>query len=681
MKISQYTSSLLELIRYAHKDKSLELEARLKNTPKNEINSEVFFNVMKRLKGTPGLTLISENTELDINLIGDYNTIRVTIVGDQHITDYCQKNDIKLVNPSTVTFMKKTPIRHTDVNEYNIRFNLKREVPINKTDPELSDILSGWTRLDKLFRYKKRFSFITKDGNYRFDLTTLKSSLKKTIRGKSRKMKKYQIKPHMVKYVIKPEYAVDAKAWFAEQPDNALIEMKSRNFTEMIPSKTMQKSQVFKNDLEYEIEVEYLGNKIGARKSSAVGDKQILTAFLKKIIIILQATQKSYYIISEVERANAIDQYKAIMGDYRFSGPMNVSLTLQNVIEKNYDEYTNSINIRKGYAVTDKADGERNLLLILKAGDMYLINRKNDVKKLGAKCPKLENSIFDVEYLVKDKIGNNVNMVLIFDVYFITGEDVRERILNRTEEEVNKNIIQQSRYEIIIENMTHLEGLEKSATNNLQIIRKKFYFGDDSGVDTETLSSINGIKSYMRSLDPSSEVYKQSLEQLTTLKGDSKIFKEANKIYSKDYPYHIDGLIFTPRNAAVGEEPNKEKKNRFNGRWYTCFKWKPPEENTIDFLGVFKKEDGSNTYETKYITKGQKVIELWFYMLGTIPFNIQSSILLKSSMKTSPLRMVITPLHLLLLIHIFATFIYVIYQLKMEIAMIKRVILLEITIS
>ena len=77
---------------------------------------------------------------------------------------------------------------------------------------------------------------------------------------------------------------------------------------------------------------------------------------------------------------DVIDQYKAIMGDYKFSAPMNVSLTLQNIIEKNYDEYTHSVNIRKGYSVTDKADGERNLLLILKGGAMYLLNRKNDVK-------------------------------------------------------------------------------------------------------------------------------------------------------------------------------------------------------------------------------------------------------------------------------------------------------------
>ena len=36
----------------------------------------------------------------------------------------------------------------------------------------------------------------------------------------------------------------------------------------------------------------------------------------------------------------------------------------KHIIEKNYDEYQDSISIRKGYAVTDKADGERYFLII-----------------------------------------------------------------------------------------------------------------------------------------------------------------------------------------------------------------------------------------------------------------------------------------------------------------------------
>ena len=608
MHIKKHTSNLLELIRYANKDKTLELEARLKNTQNNQITSEVFFNVMKRLKGTPGLTLTNETTDLDIGLTGDYDNVRVTIMGDQNIVDFCKKNEIKLLHPGTVSFMKKTPIRYVDINEYNLRFNLKRELELVNTESDVIDIIKGWSNLDKTFRYKKRFTFHSSDGLFRFDLTTVKTSQKKMVRGKNTKMKKKDIKPYMVKYIVKPSYVVDVNTWLEKQSDDSMIEMKGRTYPELMYFKSIQKSNVLKNDLEYEIEVEYLGNKSGTK--GAKNDQAILGQFMQKLLIILQAVQKSYYIISEIEKIAATNEYKALIGDYRFNGPMTVSLTISEVLDKNYEEYNNSVSIRRGYSVTDKADGERNLLIILKNGDMYLLNRKNFMRKLNAKCPGLQSSIFDVEYLMRDKAGTNVNMVMIFDVYFVNGEDVRGRIFNRTEEEAKKGIIDQSRYEIIVEKMVEFESnIEKSDKNTLEITKKRFYFGDDDMFDVATLSTINSIKEGLFTIEPGSDEYKSNVEQLSILKGDSKIFKEAAKVYNKEYPYHIDGLIFTPRSLAVGEEPDKEKRNKFNGRWYRCFKWKPPEENTIDFLAVYKKDDGSKTYQTKYVTINGKVIE------------------------------------------------------------------------
>ena len=38
---------------------------------------------------------------------------------------------------------------------------------------------------------------------------------------------------------------------------------------------------------------------------------------------------------------------------------MNVSLTTDEIIEKNYEEYDSGVSIRKGYSVTDKADGKK----------------------------------------------------------------------------------------------------------------------------------------------------------------------------------------------------------------------------------------------------------------------------------------------------------------------------------
>ena len=36
--------------------------------------------------------------------------------------------------------MRKKPIRYVDINEYNLRFNLKREETLELTDSDVSDI-------------------------------------------------------------------------------------------------------------------------------------------------------------------------------------------------------------------------------------------------------------------------------------------------------------------------------------------------------------------------------------------------------------------------------------------------------------------------------------------------------------------------------------------------------------
>jgi 2-polyprenyl-3-methyl-5-hydroxy-6-metoxy-1,4-benzoquinol methylase len=68
--------------------------------------------------------------------------------------------------------------------------------------------------------------------------------------------------------------------------------------------------------------------------------------------------------------------------------------------------------------------------------------------------------------------------------------------------------------------------------------------------------------------------------------GDN-ILKECNEILSNphNYPYEIDGLIFTPSKLAVYSfYPSMPVPITQNMGWDRLFKWKPPEQNTIDFL-------------------------------------------------------------------------------------------------
>ena len=44
-------------------------------------------------------------------------------------------------------------------------------------------------------------------------------------------------------------------------------------------------------------------------------------------------------LLSETEKKMVIENYKQIMGDYKFRGPQNVTLELKHVLEREYSEY------------------------------------------------------------------------------------------------------------------------------------------------------------------------------------------------------------------------------------------------------------------------------------------------------------------------------------------------------
>ena len=92
MYIKEYTDRLLTPIRYALKDKSLEFEMRIKEALNESITSEMFYNVLKRIKGIPSVNFIDEIDSLDI-LLEEYDNIRVTIYGNENITK-CLSKDI-----------------------------------------------------------------------------------------------------------------------------------------------------------------------------------------------------------------------------------------------------------------------------------------------------------------------------------------------------------------------------------------------------------------------------------------------------------------------------------------------------------------------------------------------------------------------------------------------------------
>ena len=54
-----------------------------------------------------------------------------------------------------------------------------------------------------------------------------------------------------------------------------------------------------------------------------------------------------------------------------------------------------------------------------------------------------------VNILSKIKNGKNINYLMIFDIYFKNNMDLRERILNRSQQEKLEGRIEESRFEVL----------------------------------------------------------------------------------------------------------------------------------------------------------------------------------------------------------------------------------------
>ena len=186
MHIKKHTADLKQLISYAQRDKTLELEVLIKN---NKINSDMFYNTIKRLKGNPNILFKGETEVLDIITDNDF---RVSVNGTNNILKYCEMNDISIIKELDI--IKKNRIKSHDIVNYQLRFNLKRETEFDIKSPETKDLIRNWKTLNKIFRYKKRLSFVSIDKLFQFDLTILKSSDKKSERTNTSKKKKKDIK-------------------------------------------------------------------------------------------------------------------------------------------------------------------------------------------------------------------------------------------------------------------------------------------------------------------------------------------------------------------------------------------------------------------------------------------------------------------------------------------------------
>ncbi len=185
------------------------------------------------------------------------------------------------------------------------------------------------------------------------------------------------------------------------------------------------------NTTKYEIEIDFHKN-----------DKLNIE---KIIITLLKIIQNSFYIISNKEKYAILYEYRTLTNSKNFVGVQPESLS-KDKISKLY----------KNYSVTDKADGERFLLLISKSQYCYLIdNNLKNVIKTDIKSKDV-STILDGELVVY----NNKFEFLTFDILVNKKDDIR-----------GKNILLPERLKL-----AHNIVLNSTYTSKYILSMKKFYY-------------------------------------------------------------------------------------------------------------------------------------------------------------------------------------------------------------
>lgn len=530
-----------------------------------EIGQGMFQKILQAMKEWDKVEKRSHTETLDINFQDESRQLRATIEGRTNIMNFCREDYTSLHG---ATVIEKTRIDHNKTfreslrSHFGLTLNLKSETPASrdnpyfqdKTDTEASELQK--TRLQKCkeslktFRYKHRFSFHL-EGGFRFDLTSVKSS-----------QSGYRIsKNSIIDTLQKKKTFVAARV--LSQPETFEVEL------EFPP--TLETSNF---NTAYLKCLEYINFVLKIQQDTLIPTSQ-------------NASSKSTGVIKEYS-----DLATSVFSDKlrnKFIGPKPVSFELKHLHGSGSIKET-------AYTVTDKADGEGNLLFFNKKGEGYLIDSNLRVRDTGLKVPTLNDSILNGEYLnyqLKQGMKSTAFDFYVYDIYVYKGQDVAKLPLGKTAEEL-ENIARQedkskkdkkskkkdsdgllSRIQFIEKAITQIGASKTSESFSLKVYAKTFYFVGNVGESDTTIF----------------ELSKNCWQKFET----------------KVSPYIYDGLIYTPLSTTINAD-------MLGKTWSENLKWKPPHENTVDFLTQIRKDEKKRPImETRSEVDDEGVIKTFQY--------------------------------------------------------------------
>ncbi len=580
----------------------LELEAKFGTKGVKRLTRLDYDNVVKRLLSM-GFTFTPDKYSLKIQpefidlktgrfKTTDIDNFRVEIKGS-NIQKYCQTN----ILPDNVKIMKKTVVKiddkvdnsgiyeHAEFDDFNFRVGLKLEEQIDKKSKLGQDLIDNWPKAKKIFRYLNRTSF---------------------------------------RHADHPEF------WF----DLSIVRSSSKNERGyMIPTYNMDESDVLVNPDTFDIECEVDGQ--AALAKYANNPQGLANEILKMTKIVLCGLQKTNFPISYPEQKFIIQNYMRLLFEDEFKkkgeqyfpkdkvypsdfiGPQPKALQIKNITPINEDIIVPNITETDAFCVTDKADGERQLLYVNRDGKIYLISTSMTVMFTGAITENKEyfNSLLDGELILNNKQGKFINQYAAFDIYYINGVDVRARPFNRlmfADEKYFKDGVRLSLLKEFVSKLNPNNILTpKTKEPQVKLTGMKAIMAQYAKIGTAN----SPIRITCKNFYPLTDIAPQD-KAIPTLFRNNNIFEACYYILQRVrnglYDYHVDGLIFTPNLLGVGSNKILEAGPKRKITWDYSFKWKPSEATetftqsylTIDFLVTTKKDNNGKDIITPIFQDG-----------------------------------------------------------------------------
>ena len=306
--------------------------------------------------------------------------------------------------------------------------------------------------------------------------------------------------------------------------------------------KTKQKqhktfAEVLKQTPVYELEVEVVTREMPT--------KTIVQSLLQNVEPLVAAFQQTKFLITESDRQRYLMEMEATK--MRFVNPVTM--------ERRHLLASRPNNVLTGYTVTNKADGERCMLVVARDRRLLRWSRDGRVAWTGLVCTNDTHigDVIDGEFLY------DRNLFCIFDAYHFRGKNILRLPLMTTDDDVTK------------------EPLKSRLGCAHQFV-------EDLKKDFTTASARTPLR----------------VETKLFLAGNGPAMEQAIRtILDTEFEYPIDGLIFTPRSSPVA--PITERKG---DTWLRVYKWKPASHNSIDFLVSFKMGESYDPVLGQRVVRG-----------------------------------------------------------------------------